>query len=163
MPGIQFSRFAPDPSVTEGSILLSSGSLTATISSRATGKHLTVRVRCARRDEFGPRRWPTAPFAKASRIFIDSFDGEDVAVLDIVTGLVRFAPGATHAAQWTVAALLSFLSGASDQLTRQAELAVVAHCQRCGREITDPESLERGMGPECWGERTGSKSERAVA
>lgn len=24
-------------------------------------------------------------------------------------------------------------------------------CQKCGRKLTDPESVERGYGPECWG------------
>ena len=24
-------------------------------------------------------------------------------------------------------------------------------CQKCGRKLTDPESIERGYGPECWG------------
>lgn len=25
----------------------------------------------------------------------------------------------------------------------------VAHCERCGQELTDPESIARGLGPEC--------------
>ena len=24
-------------------------------------------------------------------------------------------------------------------------------CQKCGRKLTDPERIERGYGPECWG------------
>lgn len=24
------------------------------------------------------------------------------------------------------------------------------HCDRCGRELTDPKSIARGMGPDCW-------------
>lgn len=24
-------------------------------------------------------------------------------------------------------------------------------CQKCGRKLTDPESIKRGYGPECWG------------
>ena len=24
-------------------------------------------------------------------------------------------------------------------------------CQKCGKKLTDPESIERGYGPECWG------------
>lgn len=23
-------------------------------------------------------------------------------------------------------------------------------CQKCGRKLTDPESIERGYGPKCW-------------
>lgn len=25
-------------------------------------------------------------------------------------------------------------------------------CQKCGKQLTDPESMIRGYGPECWGE-----------
>ena len=25
-------------------------------------------------------------------------------------------------------------------------------CQKCGKQLTDPESMVRGYGPECWGE-----------
>jgi len=28
-------------------------------------------------------------------------------------------------------------------------------CRRCGRKLTDPESRERGYGPECWAEVAG--------
>lgn len=31
-------------------------------------------------------------------------------------------------------------------------------CQRCGRKLTDPESIQRGYGPECWAELTGHYS-----
>lgn len=29
-------------------------------------------------------------------------------------------------------------------------LEVAKRCLRCGRDLTTPESLERGIGPECW-------------
>jgi hypothetical protein len=25
----------------------------------------------------------------------------------------------------------------------------VGHCRRCGRELTDPKSIKKGIGPEC--------------
>lgn len=25
-----------------------------------------------------------------------------------------------------------------------------SRCQKCGKKLTDPESMERGYGPECW-------------
>lgn len=28
-------------------------------------------------------------------------------------------------------------------------------CQKCGRKLTDPDSIQRGYGPECWEEITG--------
>lgn len=26
-----------------------------------------------------------------------------------------------------------------------------SRCQKCGKKLTDPESIKRGYGPECWG------------
>lgn len=160
---VQFGRFAPSTDVDEGRMLCVSGSLTATVSSRATGKHMTVRLRCSRRDENGRVRWPTVPFAEASHIFVDDFDGEEIARYEPAAGVMRWGSRVTPAAQWTVAALLRYLAGADDKLVRQAELAVVSHCRRCGRDLTDPESIERGYGPDCWGEATRSEPVRAVA
>ena len=37
-------------------------------------------------------------------------------------------------------------------------LFVEDRCGRCGRELTDPVSIQRGLGPECYGKSTGSKS-----
>lgn len=28
-------------------------------------------------------------------------------------------------------------------------------CQKCGKKLTDPESMKRGYGPECWEKITG--------
>lgn len=27
-------------------------------------------------------------------------------------------------------------------------------CQKCGKKLTDPESIKRGYGPECWNSLT---------
>jgi Family of unknown function (DUF6011) len=162
MPGIQFGRFAPSVEVPEGRMLAVSGSLTVTITSRATSRHMTLRMRCSRRSD-GPKHWPTVPFADATHVFIDDFDGEQIALFDPRRGVLAFSRHATPAAQWTVGALLRYLSGVSVKLTAQAEIAASSHCLKCGRELSDPESLERGYGPDCWGELTGSVPQAAVA
>ncbi len=28
-------------------------------------------------------------------------------------------------------------------------------CQKCGKKLTDPESMRRGYGPECWSQISG--------
>ena len=33
----------------------------------------------------------------------------------------------------------------------EAELVDAGRCARCGRRLTDPQSLERGIGPDCYG------------
>lgn len=30
-----------------------------------------------------------------------------------------------------------------------------ANCQKCGKKLTDPKSMKRGYGPECWYQLTG--------
>lgn len=39
---------------------------------------------------------------------------------------------------------------ASDNKLDQADFWHEGRCARCGRELTDPESIQRGMGPTCW-------------
>lgn len=34
---------------------------------------------------------------------------------------------------------------------RRKEIHMYSKCQKCGRKLTDPESIKRGYGPECWG------------
>ena len=42
----------------------------------------------------------------------------------------------------------------------EAQLAAVGRCRRCGRALSDPVSVERSVGPECWSkdlhEKTGT-------
>lgn len=157
MYGIAFGRFEPSRDIDEARLFRVSGSLTVTITSRATGRHMTLRFRCSRKDDGGPRKWPTVPFVDATRIFVDDFDGEEVAVIFTNTGVIRFSEKASANAQWVVSAFIRYLAGRFPGLTAQAEIAVASHCLRCDRELTDPESLERGFGPDCWGEVTGSR------
>ena len=32
----------------------------------------------------------------------------------------------------------------------EARLVGAGRCKRCGRELSDPVSVERGVGPDCW-------------
>lgn len=34
---------------------------------------------------------------------------------------------------------------------QREEAHMYSKCQKCGRKLTDPESIKRGYGPECWG------------
>lgn len=36
-------------------------------------------------------------------------------------------------------------------LAERWRIRMYSKCQKCGRKLTDPESIERGYGPECWG------------
>jgi hypothetical protein len=38
-----------------------------------------------------------------------------------------------------------------------AEIKIASFCGRCGRPLSDPVSIDRGIGPECYGRGTGSQ------
>ena len=43
----------------------------------------------------------------------------------------------------------------------RVECVEASHCGACGLKLTDPVSIERGIGPECFGKTTGTKTIRA--
>jgi len=53
-----------------------------------------------------------------------------------------------RAYELTRARMLDFVGAPDVQMQLAARLW--GHCCRCGRELTDPVSLERGIGPDCW-------------
>lgn len=57
-------------------------------------------------------------------------------------------------------------TGAMDALEQRIMIAIYVlktvwrckmftKCQKCGKKLTDPESMARGYGPECWSQITG--------
>lgn len=135
--------------------MLAGGRLVVTVTSKATHRHVTLRLRCTVKDG---HHWPTVPYDEATHVYIEDYDGADVATYYPQTGQVWWASGATAAARWTVTHLLRYLSGAYPALRAVAYIDVADECGRCGQELTDPQSLERGYGPTCWGEATRSRS-----
>lgn len=37
-----------------------------------------------------------------------------------------------------------------------------SNCQKCGKKLTDPESMKRGYGPECWEQISGEKPVKSL-
>lgn len=140
--------------------MLLAGGLTITVTSRETFRHVTLRMRCARRrpESEAGKRWPTVPWSDATHVFIDSFDGTKVALYKRYPGVLEFERTASEAARWTVGAVFRYAAGDYPGLLDVAELTGVGFCRRCGRELTDPESVDRGYGPECMGLATASRS-----
>lgn len=57
-----------------------------------------------------------------------------------------------HPAKAARAAAWYRANGKPDQAERlEAELVAGGRCRRCGRALSDPASLEAGVGPECAG------------
>lgn len=46
---------------------------------------------------------------------------------------------------------------AANHMPEQLEIAHEGRCACCGRPLTDPVSIERGIGPDCFAKLTGSK------
>lgn len=155
----QIGRFEPDWDTREGA-MLSAGRLTVTVTSKATQRHVTLKFRSTRRDG---DEWPTVPFAEASHVYVEEYDGALVGVYRPYAGSMTWAPGATKEARWTVTHLLRYLHGGFPALRAVAYIDAAAFCGRCGDELTHPESIERGFGPVCWGEATRGRAVTAVA
>lgn len=123
MSATNTGRFALSQ-VPEALTLRAAGTLMATISSRATGRHTTVRLRCARHTPHAARHWPTTPFDEATHLFVDDFDGEHIATYSLHRGTIKWSLHATLADRRSVSMLLRYLAGADHDLLDQAELAV---------------------------------------
>lgn len=119
-------------------------------------RHITLRFRCRRKSASG--KWITVPFDKATHLFIEDYDWETIGTVYPQTGVLFFAPKTTEAARWCVFAVFRLVSG-DTSVERQAEFTPEDICIRCGKPLTDPQSIERGYGPECFGMATQSVAE----
>lgn len=129
------------------------GNATFTISSRKTGAHFTYKVSQAKDNDglwfvallTGPDNDSDYTYLGVVRIRIEgrafmltkkSRFGEDVACVKAY----RF--------------LMSQLT-TKTELPECLEFRHEGHCGRCGRTLTVPESIDRGIGPECWSKMGG--------
>jgi hypothetical protein len=135
--------------------MLEAGRLTATFRS-PTGAHITLTVKSRKKDG---ERWVGCPLDEAMVMFIavKSADGG----WDDKVGKVTQARGfvadrnADPARVWCAKQLLRWVQG--QPTAPSLEIMEESRCGRCGRALTDPVSIERGIGPECYGARTGSQ------
>lgn len=109
-----------------------------------SGKSFTFRVRKA---DPKPGTAPTW--------FVSVFQGSDNEHDYLYLGFIRgnkYVVGrnsqasetAQKAAAWTMPRLVT------GQLPATVEFRTSGTCGRCGRSLTNPESIDRGIGPECW-------------
>ena len=135
--------------------MLSAGRLTATMRSKKTEQHITVTLECLKKGE----KWQHVEFAEATHVFIKKGDGGfragKVGTFYPKTGKLYWS---TDDKAWRYAALKTLqaaVNGAQD--TEAFELRESSLCGKCGKELTDPVSIERGIGPTCVGMLTGSQ------
>lgn len=150
---VRIGKFRPVGDTRE-SRMLALGRLTVTITSRRSRQHVTLRLRCKAETDSG---WEIVPFDAATHVFIEDYDGELVATYYPTSGVLYYKEHATAPARWSVQAILRYLGGGFSGLPMVAEVAVADLCGRCGQPLTDPQSIERGFGPDCFGMVTVSR------
>lgn len=145
------------------------GRARVTVTSKATGKHLTVMLACKRRGADGrfisrARTEGRVGLKDAAVMFADGGDsawGGYVGRLDFTTGEWRTPRSFTDPRgpqyAWAARRVFAWATGRDDGFEAQAEVALAAECAVCGRALTDPLSLERLVGPECFGKQTSSE------
>lgn len=154
-PPFELSEFE---GTTMGRCLLT-GKLVATAVSPLDGRHITVRISPKAPPE-GRGRWRNVGLYEATRCFVDvpAADlsrGDEVGTFDVHRSQFWVKNGDTR----RVNAARYVLLAAAGRVAGEKVLQSVS-CFRCGRPLTDPVSIERGMGPHCYGAVTGSLHER---
>lgn len=147
--------------------MLNAGNVVVTVKSKKTGEHITVKLASRFKNDSGRgKKWQPAGPDKATHIFA-SVRNADRAGWDDKIGTYYpntgrfFEDHNTEAARvWAAAAALQWLCGNADET--HAEYFESNECGRCGRMLTDPVSIERGIGPECYGKMTGSQHQVKV-
>ncbi len=134
--------------------MLHGGRLTATMKSAKTGEHVTLTLHAMKKDG----KWEHAIWADATHVFIKRGHGEygsdTIGTYYPLTGKLYWK---SRDAAWRYAALHTLLAATTgQQSTDKFNITEASMCGKCGRELTDPESIARGIGPTCLGALTGS-------
>ena len=148
----------PLDTTTRAARMLSAGRLTVTFRS-PSGTHITLTAKCrAPNDATG--KWEGSTLAAAKVIFIEVPNPEGWNdKVGKVTRSKGFTPdpNTDEARAYCARMLLRYVAGES--LPPSLEVHEEERCGKCGRQLTDPVSIERGIGPECYGAATGSRHE----
>jgi hypothetical protein len=90
---------------------------------------------------------------------------QNVLVVNLASGRVLNARGCTDPLmRYAAEAALEYAWLGETRKPKNGRIVVEEQstCGACGRELTDPESIRRGIGPECYGKQTGSKTIRSA-
>lgn len=120
---------------------LLAGKATVTLKSEKTGEHLTYQV----------RKWKKAK--NGTLHFVSVRTGNDFADVGVVRDSNSFSRGNKADLEFDDKRVKGFRwffdHLRQHQLPPKCEVWHEGQCGRCGRPLTDPESIERGIGPDC--------------
>lgn len=148
------------PGTREGR-MLAAGELTATAIG-PDGDHATFYMRCLSRNDDGT--WERPDYQNAEMIVVSAAKrGQRFGTLRPVEGghSMRWKLAPTDAIRAAFDVLVIHLATGDTPAGWRIESADV--CGRCGRELTDPESIARGIGPDCFGQMTRAHHIEVVA
>jgi hypothetical protein len=142
-------------------LALATGRLVATVVSKKTGKHISVQLQAKRKEG---KRFRACEFHAAERIYADvpregGTTGAEIGALHLVGKWagnimppweVEFDP----ARLWAMKRVLDVAQDLEPIDDEKAYVLEGKTCLMCGRELTDPESITRNIGPECWSNAT---------
>lgn len=140
--------------------LRNGGRATVTVKSNRTGKHVTVQLAVKKKRPDGQRGYyprnqilGRVGLAEGHTVFADDVSmaggvGESLGKINIQTDLWTVAQNANPARAWAAEHVYRFATGQYD-FGDQAELWMETKCSVCGHNLTDPKSVELGIGPEC--------------
>jgi hypothetical protein len=134
-------------------LALACGRLKATITDAASGEHLTVQFKTWKR---GDRR-RNIPLSEAERVYISvpnahDWRGDRVGNIDLTSGTLWED---ANADPQRVAKAMNILAVAQGQIITD-RVQHPGSCMICGKELTDPQSIDRGIGPDCYQNATNS-------
>lgn len=148
----QGGTVVPTPSdTTRAGRMLAAGGIEATVT-LDDGRHITVNIRTRKRSGRG---WTNgAPGDEGSRTNVSVF-GNRVGWINVEGGEWKLTLRTRNAA--SIEAVNAVLTYAAGQPTA-VRVQEASRCGRCLRPLTDPVSIDRGVGPECFGRETGSRA-----
>lgn len=167
--------FSPDPQHRAGRMMLA-GRVKVTCTSGSTDEHITIALKCFadnRDRKYAPgkdQNWAPCELAHATHIFVE-VPRPDGGWADKVGTFYPKSnrwydadnadPMRIHVAQLIGHWLCGHWDGVhvvtDDEVVGPLKFQEAEECGVCGRELTDPESISRGIGPVCFGNMTSSK------
>jgi len=142
--------------------MLSAGRLTATVTSKKTGQHVTIQFKAKMR---AGEDWVNSNFESATHVFVNVLNqssfGDKIGCYYPKSGTFYPADNADPARIFAFQQVVYYVEG--KPYHSEATVLEAENCGRCGhKDLTDPISIQRGIGPVCYRKETGSQHQVKV-